>query len=199
MSAATDNRPSLRERRRVETRAEIADAARALFAERGYQATRTSDIGDRAGVSDATLFRYFASKPGIALAAVTERVDLVLAHLADQPSDRGDLEAARAVLADDAALGPLRPRRPPLSVRSCSSLPPRTSGPRSTPPSTRRPPPLRGSSPNATGGRPRCCEIVSTATPSSEPYKLRRPPGSTTRTGHHSPRPSPRPSIGSAV
>ena len=91
---------SLRERRRAETAAEIVHAARALFADRGYQETRTSDIASRAGVSDATLFRYFASKSDIALAGVAERVDFALERLAAQPTDLGELEAAQLVLSE---------------------------------------------------------------------------------------------------
>lgn len=46
-------------------RQELVDAARAVFEERGFGATRISDITARAGVSRATFYVYFASKHDI--------------------------------------------------------------------------------------------------------------------------------------
>lgn len=51
----------------------ILDAASGLFAERGYQATTTRLIAERAGVNEVTLFRGFGNKQGV-LAAVIGRV-----------------------------------------------------------------------------------------------------------------------------
>lgn len=41
----------------------LADAALELFLERGYEATSVTEITKRAGVSRASFFNYFASKP----------------------------------------------------------------------------------------------------------------------------------------
>jgi AcrR family transcriptional regulator len=43
----------------------VVDAARALFVERGYQATTIDAISDRADVPPATVYRLFSSKLGI--------------------------------------------------------------------------------------------------------------------------------------
>jgi AcrR family transcriptional regulator len=43
----------------------VVDAARALFAERGYQATTVDAISDHADVPPATVYRLFSSKLGI--------------------------------------------------------------------------------------------------------------------------------------
>jgi len=43
----------------------VVDAARALFLERGYQATTIDAISDRADVPPATVYRLFSSKVGI--------------------------------------------------------------------------------------------------------------------------------------
>ena len=43
----------------------VVDAARALFAERGYQATTIDAISERADVPAATVYRLFSSKLGI--------------------------------------------------------------------------------------------------------------------------------------
>jgi AcrR family transcriptional regulator len=53
MSAATD------------TAEKILAAATELFAERGYAATTTRAIADRAGVNEVTIFRHFESKLGV--------------------------------------------------------------------------------------------------------------------------------------
>ncbi|MFJ8598391.1 TetR/AcrR family transcriptional regulator [Streptomyces shenzhenensis] len=53
---------SLTERRKAETRMEIARAAARLFAGRGLRATRAEDIAQAAGVAPRTFYRYFATK-----------------------------------------------------------------------------------------------------------------------------------------
>lgn len=47
------------------TRAEVADAARRLFLDRGYPATTIEAIGEAAGVPLATIYRLFGSKRAI--------------------------------------------------------------------------------------------------------------------------------------
>jgi AcrR family transcriptional regulator len=47
---------------------EILDAALACFAERGYDATRVRHIAERAGVSEAALYRHHPSKEAVAIA-----------------------------------------------------------------------------------------------------------------------------------
>ncbi|MFJ3304747.1 TetR/AcrR family transcriptional regulator [Streptomyces sp. NPDC086549] len=53
---------SLTERRKAETRMEIARAAAALFVGQGLRATRAEDIAQAAGVAPRTFYRYFATK-----------------------------------------------------------------------------------------------------------------------------------------
>ncbi|MFE2460617.1 TetR/AcrR family transcriptional regulator [Streptomyces sp. NPDC059402] len=53
---------SLTERRKAETRMEIARAAARLFADQGLRATRAEDIARAAGVAPRTFYRYFAAK-----------------------------------------------------------------------------------------------------------------------------------------
>lgn len=53
---------SLTERRKAETRMEIARAAAALFVRQGLRATRAEDIAQAAGIAPRTFYRYFASK-----------------------------------------------------------------------------------------------------------------------------------------
>jgi AcrR family transcriptional regulator len=43
----------------------ILDAARAIFGERGYDATSIAEIGLRAGIAKSVLYHYFGSKAGL--------------------------------------------------------------------------------------------------------------------------------------
>lgn len=58
---------------KIARRAELADAAAAVFAERGVANTAVSDIVERAGVAQGTFYLYFESKDD-ALVAVSERM-----------------------------------------------------------------------------------------------------------------------------
>ncbi|MFD0251583.1 TetR/AcrR family transcriptional regulator [Streptomyces sp. NPDC127113] len=53
---------SLTERRKAETRMEIARAAARLFVGQGLRATRAEDIARAAGIAPRTFYRYFAAK-----------------------------------------------------------------------------------------------------------------------------------------
>lgn len=95
-------------------RTRLADAAFALFDERGYEQTTVDDIAERAGVGRTTFFRHYRSKEDVifpdhdrmleqiknrlatsshatALAAVSDAVRLVLLHYLDE----GDLARRR--------------------------------------------------------------------------------------------------------
>jgi AcrR family transcriptional regulator len=50
----------------------VLNAARDLFAKRGYQATTTRDIALEAGVDEATIYRHFGSKAKLFEGAVSE-------------------------------------------------------------------------------------------------------------------------------
>ena len=58
--------PAQRWKRRKEARPqEILDAALAIFAEKGFAATRMEDIAARAGVTKGTIYLYFESKEAV--------------------------------------------------------------------------------------------------------------------------------------
>ena len=76
-----------------QTRAAIEQAARKLFAERGFHGTTLADITSAAGKSPAVFYRYFADKEDL-LAALAESFlhDVVTPsglslHLPDSPND----------------------------------------------------------------------------------------------------------------
>ncbi|MET9350381.1 TetR/AcrR family transcriptional regulator [Streptomyces termitum] len=64
--------PAERRRDAAATRRRLLDAARDLFAERGYEGATVRGIAERAGVNQALLFRYFGSKQGLLAEAVAE-------------------------------------------------------------------------------------------------------------------------------
>ena len=57
-----------RERMALQTRADILQTARRLFAERGYAATSVNDIAEEAGVAVQTIYTRLGSKRGIVMA-----------------------------------------------------------------------------------------------------------------------------------
>ena len=78
---------------------EILDAALACFAERGYDATRVRHIAERAGVSEAALYRHHPSKEAVAVALFATHmrryVELLEAVAAD--GDRPVADRVRAL------------------------------------------------------------------------------------------------------
>jgi AcrR family transcriptional regulator len=62
-------------RRRKDARpTEILDAALAVFAEKGYAATRMDEIARRAGVTKGTIYLYFESKDAVFRSLVQESI-----------------------------------------------------------------------------------------------------------------------------
>jgi AcrR family transcriptional regulator len=98
-------------RRRADAERRIAEAALEAFADRGYNATTTSEIARQAGVAEGTIFRYYPTKKDLLISVVAPVVAQFLA-----PMVRRNLEAIltaphdtpesfmRAVLADRLAL-----------------------------------------------------------------------------------------------
>ncbi|MBD0422965.1 TetR family transcriptional regulator [Streptomyces sp. TRM S81-3] len=89
-------RLSLRERKKIKTRAAIRTAAYGLIREQGYEATTVEQIADRAEVSPSTVFRYFPTKEDIVL---TDAYDPVMAEeLAARPADEPWPDSVRYVI-----------------------------------------------------------------------------------------------------
>ena len=63
-----------RERRKEARPGELVTAARDLFVEKGFAATRADEVAARAGVSKGTLFLYFQSKEDLFKAVITENI-----------------------------------------------------------------------------------------------------------------------------
>ncbi|MFJ2897775.1 TetR/AcrR family transcriptional regulator [Streptomyces sp. NPDC087218] len=119
--------PSSGERRRdsAATRQRLLEAARDLFAERGYEATTVRSIAERAGANQALLFRYFGSKQGLLTEVVAQggleqlratppeelfetALRSMLSHSAGGAEDRSLEVYLRSVGRGDEAAGTLR-------------------------------------------------------------------------------------------
>ncbi|NDU72861.1 TetR family transcriptional regulator [Actinomadura sp. DSM 109109] len=87
--------PGRRERKKQRTREALVDAAFALFAEKGFDATTVEEIADAVDVSSRTFFRYFASKEDVALTFQEEQTRAVLGLLAERPPDEPIMTALR--------------------------------------------------------------------------------------------------------
>ncbi len=58
----------------------ILDAAVAVFADKGFFNSRISDIADRAGVADGTVYLYFKNKEEILMTAINTAFDAFMIH-----------------------------------------------------------------------------------------------------------------------
>lgn len=93
---ATETPRTARWERRKEARPqELADAALALFVEKGFAATRLGDIAARAGVSKGTLYLYFDSKEALFKEVVRSGI---VPALAEAEQTAADFEGSTAEL-----------------------------------------------------------------------------------------------------
>jgi len=72
-----------RERRKAETRRRLLDAARRLFVERGYDATRPQDVARAADVGAGTFYLHFADKRDAFRAFTEEAAEELMAVTRD--------------------------------------------------------------------------------------------------------------------
>ncbi|MFV2124235.1 TetR/AcrR family transcriptional regulator [Micromonospora sp. LOL_013] len=82
----TGKQPTLRERTRRAVQRDIADAALQLFVSRGYDATTIDDIAAAVGMSQRSVFRYFATKEDIVVGKFDLGADDMLDNLRERPA-----------------------------------------------------------------------------------------------------------------
>lgn len=77
--------PGKRAARKAAILDQILEAALHLFDTRGFQATTTKAIADRAGIAEGTIFNYFDSKDDIAVYFFEREVDHAIKHVRTSP------------------------------------------------------------------------------------------------------------------
>src|SRR5918996_5393461 len=83
----------LRERKKQRTRQLIADTARRLFAERGFEQVTVAEIAREAEVAQATVFNYFPTKEDLFYSRLEAFEDELLAAVRKRKPDQSVLEA----------------------------------------------------------------------------------------------------------
>ena len=92
MTPSATTQPGLRERKKQRTRELIADTARKLFAERGFEEVTVAEIARAADVAATTVFNYFPAKEDL----VYWRLESFEAALLDAIREREPGESALA-------------------------------------------------------------------------------------------------------
>jgi AcrR family transcriptional regulator len=88
----------LRERKKQQTRAHIAETARRLFVERGFDAVTVADVAREAEVSAGTVFNYFPTKEDLFYSGMELFEERVIDAVRDRPPGQTVLAAFRDVV-----------------------------------------------------------------------------------------------------
>jgi AcrR family transcriptional regulator len=89
---------TLRDRTRRAVRAELADAAVALFDERGFDETTVEEIARAVGMTKRSFFRYFPTKEDAVFAGVDVLGEQVVEDLRARPADEDSWDSLHQVL-----------------------------------------------------------------------------------------------------
>jgi AcrR family transcriptional regulator len=85
----------LRERKKQQTRLHIADTARRLFTERGFDAVTVAEIARAADVAEKTVFNYFPTKEDLFYSRMEAFEDRLLGVVRDRAPGESVLDAFR--------------------------------------------------------------------------------------------------------
>src|SRR3979490_3139741 len=93
MSTAESPPLGLRERKKQQTRQLIAETARRLFGERGFERVTVAEIARAAEVSEQTVFNYFPTKEDLVYWRLESFEDELLAAIRNREPGESVLEA----------------------------------------------------------------------------------------------------------
>ena len=91
----------LRERKKRQTRQGISDAATAMFLARGFDHVRVSEIAERVGVSEKTIYNYFPTKESLVYDQADEQLMRLVSAVRNRPAGSSPVSAFIAVLKAD--------------------------------------------------------------------------------------------------
>jgi len=91
---------SLRERKKQQTRVQIAETARRLFVERGFDAVTVAEVAREADVSTGTVFNYFPTKEDLFYSGMEVFEERLLDAVRDRPAGESVLAAVQRVVLD---------------------------------------------------------------------------------------------------
>jgi len=90
--------PGLRERKKQQTRQLIADSARRLFAERGFDGVTVAEVAREADVAEKTVYNYFPTKEDLFYSRLEDFEAKLLAAIRERPHGETILGAFRGYL-----------------------------------------------------------------------------------------------------
>jgi AcrR family transcriptional regulator len=96
--------PSLRERKKQQTRQAIAAAAFEMFAERGFDAVTVAAVARRADVSEATVFNYFPTKEDLVYGRLEEFEEALVRTVRDRGAGQSVIAAIGGFLLEQRGL-----------------------------------------------------------------------------------------------
>ena len=105
----------LRERKKEQRRERIADTARRLFAERGFEGVTVAEVAREANVSEGTVFNYFPTKEDLFYSGMESFEAALVDAVRTRPAGESVLAAFRRYVLDQS--GGVSERGPALARR----------------------------------------------------------------------------------
>jgi AcrR family transcriptional regulator len=90
----------LRERKKAQRRQRIADTARRLFAERGFEGVTVAEVAREANVSEGTVFNYFPTKEDLFYSGMESFEAALIEAVRNRPAGESVLAAFRRYVLD---------------------------------------------------------------------------------------------------
>jgi AcrR family transcriptional regulator len=122
-AAGAKAKPGLRERMRATVRSEVVEVALRLFTEQGFDQTTVDQIAAEAGLSRASLFRYFGTKEDMVLVGLDETGRRIAEALAGRPDDERPWEALRRAFDVLTRMNEAEPERTLVYLRMLQDTP----------------------------------------------------------------------------
>jgi AcrR family transcriptional regulator len=107
VTASRETPLGIRAQRKRATREELLQAARELFAQRGYDKVTVAEIAAGAGVSVKTLFQHFRSKEDLLLAELDQTHERLLNALRERETGESPVDALVAWMSSEIENSPL--------------------------------------------------------------------------------------------